>query len=126
MVVTPQSAPQDGSADQLDQVLIPLVQELAAKSAATVVVGSTAGSGAGSPIAVLRSNNVSNQVSTVDDADLASGQTVAIQALAAQLAGGKAVSYGFTANGASAVAPSPAPTPSASATSTAPAKKKGR
>jgi hypothetical protein len=128
VVVTPQTAPQDGSADQLDQVLIPLVQELAAKSAAAVVVGSTAGSGAGSPIAVLRSNNVSNQVSTVDDADLASGQTVAIQALAAQLAGGKASSYGFTANGASAVAPSPAPTPSASAsaTSTAPAKKKGK
>jgi hypothetical protein len=126
VVVTPQNAPSDGSADQLDQVLVPLVQELAAKSSATVVVGSSAGSGAGSPIAVLRSNNVSNQVSTVDDADLASGQSVAIQALAAQLAGGKAGSYGFTANGASAVAPSPAPTPSASAsaTSTAPAKKK--
>ena len=125
IVVTPQNVPSDGSADQLDQVLIPLVQELAAKSSATVVVGSSAGSGAGSPIAVLRSNNVSNQVSTVDDADLASGQTVAIQALAARLAGGKAGSYGFTANGASAVAPSPAPTPSASAsaTSTAPAKK---
>jgi Copper transport outer membrane protein, MctB len=126
VVVTPQNAPSAGSADQLDQVLIPLVQELAAKSSATVVVGSSAGSGAGSPIAVLRSNNVSNQVSTVDDADLASGQTVAIQALAARLAGGKAGSYGFTANGASAVAPSPAPTPTASAspTSTAPAKKK--
>ena len=126
VVVTPQNVPSDGSADQLDQVLIPLVQELAAKSSATVVVGSSAGSGAGSPIAVLRSNNVSNQVSTVDDADLASGQTVAIEALAAQLAGGKAGSYGFTANGASAIAPSPAPTPSASAsaTSTSPAKKK--
>ena len=125
IVVTPQNVPSDGSADQLDQVLIPLVQELAAKSSATVVVGSSAGSGAGSPIAVLRSNNVSNQVSTVDDSYLASGQTVAIQALAARLAGGKAGSYGFTANGASAVAPSPAPTPSASAsaTSTAPAKK---
>jgi hypothetical protein len=125
VVVTPQNAPSDGSADQLDQVLIPLVQELAANSSATVVVGSSAGSGPGSPIAVLRSNNVSNQVSTVDDADLASGQTVAIQALAARLAGGKAGTYGFTANGASAVAPSPAPTPtaSASATPTAPAKK---
>jgi len=118
VVVTPQNAPSDGSADQLDQVLIPLVQELAAKSSATVVVGSSIGSGAGSPIAVLRSNNVSNQVSTVDDAELASGQTVAIQALAAQLAGGKAGSYGFTANGASAIAPSPAPTPTASASAT--------
>jgi Copper transport outer membrane protein, MctB len=115
VVVTPQYAPSDGSADQLDQILIPLVQELAAKSAATVVVGSSAGSGAGSPIALLRSNSVSSQVSTVDDADLAAGQTVAMQALAVELAGGKAGSYGFTANGASAIAPSPAPTPSASA-----------
>jgi hypothetical protein len=127
VVVTPQYAPSDGSADQLDQVLIPLVQELAAKSAATVVVGSSAGSGAGSPIALLRSNNVSSQVSTVDDADLAAGQTVAMQALAVVLAGGKAGSYGFTANGASAIAPSPAPTPSASpsvsATPTSSAKK---
>jgi Copper transport outer membrane protein, MctB len=119
IVVTPQNAPADGSADQLDVVLIPLVQELAAKSSATVVVGSSSGSGAGSPIAVLRSNNVSNQVSTVDDADLVSGQTVAIQALAARLAGGKAGSYGFTANGATAVAPSPVPTPTASPSATA-------
>ena len=128
VVVTPQNAPSDGSADQLDQVLIPLVQELAAKSAATVVVGSSTGSGAGSAIALLRSNSVSSQVSTVDDADLAAGQTVAMQALAVQLAGGKAGSYGFTANGASAIAPSPAPTPSASAsasaTPTPPTKKK--
>jgi Copper transport outer membrane protein, MctB len=118
VVVTPQNPPADGSADQLDQVLVPLVTELAAKGSATVVVGSSAGSGAGSPIAVLRSNNVSSQVSTVDDADLVSGQTVAMQALAVGLAGGKAGSYGFTANGASAVAPSPAPSPSVSPSST--------
>ena len=126
VVVTPQNAPSDGSADALDQMLIPVVQELAAKSAATVVVGSSPGSGSGSPIAVLRSNNVSSQVSTVDDAELVSGQTVAIQALATLLAGGKAASYGFTANGASAVAPSPAPTPSASASATSTPTKKAR
>ena len=118
VVVTPQTAPADGSADQLAQVLIPLVQELAAKSAATVVVGSSTGSGAGSPISVLRSNSVASQVSTVDDADLAAGQTVAMQALAVELGGGKAGSYGFTANGASAIAPSPAPTPPASPSAT--------
>ena len=118
VVVTPQTAPSDGSADQLAQVLVPVVQELAAKSAATVVVGSSTGSGAGSPIAVLRSNSMSSQVSSVDDADLAAGQTVAMQALAVELAGGKAGSYGFTANGATAIAPSPAPTPSASASAT--------
>jgi Copper transport outer membrane protein, MctB len=119
VVVTPQNAPSDGSADQLDQALVPLVQELAAKSSATVVAGSSAGSGSGSPITVLRSNNVSNLVSTVDDADLVSGQTVVIQALATLFRGGKAGSYGFTGNGASAVAPSPAPTPSASASASA-------
>jgi hypothetical protein len=119
VVVTPQNAPSDGSADQLAQVLVPLVQELAAKSAATVVVGSSTGSGAGSPISVLRSNSVSSQVSSVDDADLAAGQTVAMQALAVELAGGKAGSYGFTANGASSIAPSPAPTPSVSASASA-------
>jgi hypothetical protein len=115
VVVTPQNVPSDGSADPLDQVLPPLVAELAATSSATVVAGSSAGSGPGSPIAVLRSNNVANLASTVDDADLASGQSVVIQALAILLAGGKAGSYGFAGDGASAVAPSPAPTPSASA-----------
>jgi hypothetical protein len=71
---------------------------------------------------------VSSQVSTVDDADLVAGQTVAMQALAVGLAGGKTGSYGFTANGATAIAPSPAPSPSASATAsttpTSPTKKK--
>jgi Copper transport outer membrane protein, MctB len=120
VVVTPQNAPADGSSDPLDRVLVPLVQELAAKSSATVVVGSSAASGAGSPIAVLRENNIASQVSTVDDADLTIGQTAAIQALAVLLGGGRSGSYGFTANGASAVAPSPVPTPSPSASVTAP------
>ena len=115
VVVTPQNVPSDGTADPLAQVLPPLVAELAATSSATVVAGSSAGSGSGSPMAVLRSNNVVNQVSTVDDADLAYGQSAVIQALSILLAGGKAGSYGFADNGASAVAPTPAPTPSASA-----------
>jgi hypothetical protein len=118
VVVTPQNAPADGSSDPLDQVLVPVVQELAAKSSATVVVGSSGGSAAGSPIAVLRQNNVASHVSTVDNADLTIGQTAAIQALAVLLGGGKSGSYGFTANGASAVAPSPVPTPSASPSTT--------
>jgi hypothetical protein len=114
VVITPQSAPSDGSADPLDQLLIPVAQELAASSAATVVAGSSAGSGPGSPIAVLRSNNVANQVSTIDDADYVSGQSVVIEALAIQLSGGKPGSYGFASNGANAVAPSAAPTATAS------------
>jgi len=118
IVVTPQTAPSDGTADPLDAVLIPLATELSTYSAATVVVGTSAGSGPGSPISVLRANNVANQVSTVDDTDLVSGQTVAIESLAVLLSGGKAGSYGLTANGATAVAPSPAPTPAASPSAT--------
>jgi hypothetical protein len=119
VIVTSQSAPPNGSADQLSQMLVYVAQELAAASSATVVAGTSAGSGPGSPIAVLRSNNVSSQVSTVDDADLVAGQTVVIQALAVLLNGGKAGSYGYAANGATAVAPTPAPTPSASASPSA-------
>ncbi len=118
VVVTPQAAPADGSTDPVSQMLVPLAEELAASSAATAVAGSSAGSGPGSPLAVLRGSNVASQVSTVDDADLVSGQTVVIQALAAQLDGGKPGSYGMAANGASVVAPSPAPTPSPSASPT--------
>ncbi|MBV9204393.1 MAG: copper transporter [Actinobacteria bacterium] len=125
VVVTPQNVPSDGRQDPVAQLLVPVVHELAAKAAATVVVGSSAGSGDGSPMAVVRMNDVASQVSTVDDADLVSGQTVAIQALAIALGGGKTGSYGFTANGATAVAPSPAPTatvsPSATPTQPAPA-----
>jgi hypothetical protein len=130
VIVTPQNAPSGGSADPYDQLLVPVAQELAAKSSATVVAGSQSGSGQGSAIAVIRSNNVSNQVSTVDDADLVSGQSVVMQALATLLHGGKAGGYGFASNGATAVAPSPVPTasasPSPSATATASSHKKGK
>jgi hypothetical protein len=134
VIVTPQTAPADGSVDPLDQMLVLLAEEVAAKSSATVVAGSSTGSGPGSPIAVLRSSNVASQVSTVDDADFVSGQSVVIQALAVLLAGGKPGSYGMAGNGASTVAPSPAPTaspspsPSASPSVTASpaAKKKGK
>ena len=126
VIVTPQTAPPDGSADPLDLLLVPVAEELAAKSSATVVAGVSAGSGPGSPIAVLRASSAASKVSTVDDADFVAGQSVVIQALAMQLNGGNPGSYGF-ANGASAVGPSPAPTPSSSASpsvSTTPTSKK--
>jgi len=118
VIVTPQAAPSDGSADPVDQLLVPVAEELAAKSSATVAAGVSADSGPGSPIAVLRASSAASKVSTIDDADFVAGQSVVIQALAAQLKGANPGSYGF-ANGASAVAPSPAPTPSASASPTA-------
>jgi hypothetical protein len=118
VIVTPQTAPADGSADPLDGLLAPVAAELAAKSLATVVAGVSANSGPGSPIAVLRSSSAASKVSTVDDADFVAGQSVVIQALATQLNGGSAGSYGF-AGGASAVGPSPAPTPGSSASPSA-------
>jgi Copper transport outer membrane protein, MctB len=117
VIVTPQTAPSDGSADPLDQLLVPVAEELAAQSSATVVAGVSANSGPGGPIAVLRASSAASKVSTIDDADFVAGQSVVIQALATQLNGGNPGSYGF-ADGASAVAPSPAPTPSASASAT--------
>lgn len=125
VLVTPQTAPANGASDRANQVLIAVAQEFAGKSAATVVVGSTAGSEQpGSAISVLRQSGVSSQVSSVDDADTTQGQIVAIEAIAVQLAGGKPNSYGIS--GASAVSPNPPPSATPSATATAHAKVTGK
>jgi Copper transport outer membrane protein, MctB len=116
VVITPQNPPSDGASDPANQVLVAVTQELAGASAATVVVGGASGSGTGSAMGVLRSSSVSSKVSTIDDADTTFGQITVIQALATQLAGGKAASYGV--DGAAGIAPSPAPTPSATASAT--------
>jgi hypothetical protein len=98
-------------------VLLAMAQEFAGESAATVVVGSTAGSSpAGSPIAAVRASSVASLVSTVDNADSIIGQVSTIWALANQLGGGKPNSYGIS--GASAVSPVPLPVPSATPTVT--------
>jgi hypothetical protein len=108
VVVTPQISPTGGS---LDLLLVALAQELAAKGSATAVASSSTGSGSGSPIAVLRASNAASQVSTIDNADFVTGQTMVIQALATQLSGGKPGSYGTEGNGPIVVTPSPAATP---------------
>jgi hypothetical protein len=117
VIVTPDTAPSDGQNDPGTQVLLAIAQELAGESAATVVVGSTAGSSpAGSPIAALRASSVASLVSTVDNADSIIGQVSTIWALADQLRGEKPNSYGIS--GASAVSPVPLPVPSATPTVT--------
>ena len=117
VIVTPDTAPSDGQNDPGTQVLLAIAQELAGASAATVVVGSTAGSSpAGSPIAALRASSVASLVSTVDNADSIIGQVSTIWALAEQLRGEKPNSYGIS--GASAVSPVPLPVPSATPTVT--------
>ena len=115
VIVTPDTAPADGQNDPGTQVLLAMAQEFAGESAATVVVGSTAGScPAGSPIAALRASSVASLVSTVDNADSIIGQVSTIWALAEQLRGQKPNSYGIS--GASAVSPVPLPVPSATPT----------
>ena len=115
VIVTPDTAPADGQNDPGTQVLLAIAQEFAVESAATVVVGSTAGSSpAGSPIAALRASSVASLVSTVDNADTIIGQVSTIWALAEQLRGQKPNSYGIS--GASAVSPVPLPVPSATPT----------
>jgi hypothetical protein len=112
VIVAPGSAPADGANDPANQVLLAVAQEFAPMSAATLVVGSVAGTApAGSAISVLRGSSVSGQVSSVDNADTTLGQISTMWAFAAQLAGGKPKSYGVL--GASAVSPEvPLPVPS--------------
>jgi Copper transport outer membrane protein, MctB len=116
VIVTPATAPADGQNDPANQVLLAVAQEFATLSAATIVVGSAAGSGAGSAIAVLRSSSVSSQVSSVDNADTTIGQVSTMWALANQLTGSKPNSYGIS--GASAVSPVPSAVPSATPSTT--------
>jgi Copper transport outer membrane protein, MctB len=117
IIVTPDTAPADGQNDPGTQVLLAITQEFAGESAATAVIGSTAGSSpAGSPIQVLRASSAASLVSTVDNADVTIGQVSTIWALANQLRGEKPNSYGIS--GASAVSPVPLPVPSATPTIT--------
>ena len=116
VIVTPATTPSDGQNDPASQVLLAVAQEFADASAATIVVGSTAGSASGSAISVLRSSSVFSEVSSVDNADTTIGQVSTMWALAYQLGGGKANSYGIS--GASAVSPVPSAEPSATPSTT--------
>jgi hypothetical protein len=119
IIVPPGGVPSDGESDPTNRVLVAIAQDLASASAVTVIAGPTAASGQpGSAISVVRSFSVSGQVSTIDNADTTQGQITVMQAIATQLAGGKASSYGIS--GANSVSPVPAPTPTATATPTAP------
>jgi hypothetical protein len=125
VLVTPATAATAGASDPGNEVLLAVAQELAGESAATVVVGSVAGSSpSGSAMTVLRSSSVSSQVSSVDNADTTLGQISAIWALAYLLAGDKPNSYGIS--GASAVSPVPLPVPTPTVTVTSSAKATGK
>ena len=115
VLVTPGTAPSDGSADPANQVLLAVAQQFATASAGTLVTGSVIGSAEpGSAVSVLRGSGVSSEVSSVDNADTTLGQIVSMWALADLLAGVKPNSYGIS--GASAVSPVPLPVPSVTST----------
>jgi hypothetical protein len=117
VIVTPQTAPSDGSGDPANQVLLAVAAQFATASAVTLVTGSAPGSSAsGSAISVLRGSSVASQVSSVDNADSTLGQISSVWALAGQLAGGKPNSYGIS--GASAVSPVPLSVPTVTTTPT--------
>jgi copper transport outer membrane protein MctB len=116
VIVAPQAAPADGASDPADQVLLALAGQFAGASAATVLAGPSATSGASSSaVSVLRGSSVSGQVSSVDNADTTLGQISTIWALADQQAGGKPNTFGIS--GASSISP-PVPSPVPSATPT--------
>ncbi len=113
VVVIPASPPASDT-DAANLALLSLAQQLALNSHGVVLAGSLAGSGSGSAIDELINGNtgIQAQVSSVDDADHASGQLMVAQALSYLLNNQKPQSYGLS----SRLAPDPAPTPAPSAT----------
>jgi hypothetical protein len=117
VVVIPANPPASDSNPE-NLALLSLAQQLALNSRGVVVAGSLTssltGSGPGSAIDELINGNtgIQTQVSSVDDADHASGQVIVAQALSYLLNKQKPNKYGV----ATKLVPDPAPTSSPSAT----------
>jgi hypothetical protein len=112
IVVAPAAPPSAADASPANLSLLAVAEQLQAASHGTVLAGSLAGSGPGSAIDEATGGG---KVATVDEADLATGQIMTIQALSILLTGHSPASYGVHPG----TAPSPAPTPSVSPTVTA-------
>ncbi len=110
VVIIPATPPSAGDSDPANVALISMTQILNGTCRGAVLAGSYPGSGAGSAIDKLASGNTVIEVSSVDNANTATGQVFVVQALSKLLSGHKPASYGIATGGA----PSPAPTPSAS------------
>ena len=117
VVISPASPQSTTDANGASQTLVTLAQQLNLADSATVVAGQVSGSGAGSAIDVMGASGQPAHLSSVDNADTATGQIVVAQALYEALTTGRSGSYG-SLPGASAPGPSPAPTPAPSATQT--------
>ncbi|MGP7998529.1 MAG: copper transporter [Streptosporangiaceae bacterium] len=117
VVIIPAGPPSTNDANVASQTLVTLAQQLNLADSGTVVAGQLSGSGPGSAIDVMRAGGRGGHVSSVDNADTATGQIVVAQALYEQQADGRSGSYGALP-GASAAGPSPAPAPSATPSAT--------
>jgi len=118
-VVITQADPLTGqNADAANKTLTALAAAVSSASVATVVAGPASSAQPGGAIAALRSSSSARQVSSVDDADLAFGQIVVTQVLAAQMKSHPAGSYGM-GPGANLAAPSPMPSASPTVTGSA-------
>jgi hypothetical protein len=114
VIVTSATPPTGGNSDPANQAIVALATELGQASQAAVVAGPASVSGPGTAISAVRASGAANDASSVDNADVVSGQIVAVQALEQQLNGHKPASYGVQQD-ASSGGPSPAPIASPSA-----------
>jgi len=122
VVITPADPLTGPNAAMTNQSLTDIAAAVSSASLAAVMAGPQSSTQPGGAIAALRASDNANQVSSVDDADLALGQIVTAQVLAKQMTAHTPGSYG-TGPGATQIAPSPMPTATATgAASPTPAK----
>ena len=112
VVVIPATPPGISDSNPASNYLVTLAQQFDLAGRGTVVAGTVAGSVAGSAIDVMRTGGRQAHLSSVDDADMISGQIAVAQALYERLQG---VSGNYGISGSDGAGPTPAPTPSASA-----------
>ena len=117
IVVAPAAPPSATDASPANLSLLAVAEQLQAASHGTVLAGSLAGSGPGSAIDEATG---AGKVSTVDEADAATGQIMTVQALSNLLSGHPPASYGVHPGAAPSPAPTPSVSPTATATATAP------
>jgi hypothetical protein len=123
VVVIPASPPGTSDSNPASNYLVTLAQQFDLAGRGTVLAGTVAGSVTGSAIDVMRAGGRQAHLSSVDDADMASGQITVVQALYERLQG---VSGNYGLTGSDGAGPTPAPTPSASPTASAQAAAAGR
>lgn len=115
VVVIPSTVPPARSSGPFNLALVSLAQDLQEASKGALLAGSYQGSGTGSAIDAVASGGAGVALTTVDNADSATGQIFVAQALRELLTKhGTSVSYGVRSGTVPSPAPSPVPAPSAS------------